>query len=450
MPSKSWHLDRRTYLKGTGTALALPLLDSMLPSRAFSAETSDTPRLPHRMCCVFFPFGVAMPKDSDDDRQWGWFPKGEGRDYEITEPLRPLESLRDQFTVLGGLSHPLGRKLGGHDTGDTFLTGSSLAGSQFTNSISLDQFAAQYIGKETRYDSLTLSSDGGVGEPTRSTTLSFSKDGRPIPALASPRQIFSRLFGKEEGGSARASRLRLENSASMLDLVLEHSRSLRANLGKRDQQKLDDYLASVRGVEKRVEQSQKWLDVPKADVDPASVDLAADPMAPKEYLRAMYDLMFLAFQTNTTRLATYMIGQVAGATTIANAFPASIGLAGNWHGLAHGAGKKGGREKLGRFDQFLAEQLAYFLKRLAETDEADGTLLDRTMVLYGSSNSRTHQNTNYPLILAGGRKLGIKHGQYLRFGAGTPLANLYVSMLDRLGVPVESFADSRGEMSEIL
>jgi hypothetical protein len=443
MSHKSWHIDRRTVLKGAGVALSLPLLEGML-----HAGAKTTAELPRRMCCIFFPFGVAMPKDDSEDRQWGWFPQGEGRDYQLTNPLKPLEGLRDDFTVLGGLSHPKGRSLGGHDTGDTFLTASNLAGAQFTNTVSLDQYAAEFLADKTRFDSLTLSSDGGVGEPTRSTTLSFSRDGRPIPALASPKQVFDRLFGKEEG--AEAGRRRLKNTASMLDLVLEHSRSLKARLGAQDQQKLDDYLASVRSVEQRVEQSQKWLDIPKPDVDPASVDLAADPKAPKEYLKAMYDLLFLAFQTDTTRLATYMLGQVAGATTIANAFPACIGLSGNWHGLAHGAGKKGGAEKLGRFDRFLAENLAYFLQRLADTREGDGTLLDRTLVFYGSSNSRTHQNRNYPLLLAGGRGLGLRHGQYLRFDEKTPLSNLFVTMLDRLALPVESFADSTGEMSELL
>lgn len=445
MSHKSWHIDRRTCLKGAGVALALPLLEGML-----QAGGKPAAELPRRMCCIFFPFGVAMPKDGSDDREWGWFPRGEGRDYELTNPLRPLEKLRGDVTVLGGLSHPKGRSLGGHDTGDTFLTASGLSGAQFTNSISIDQYAAQHMGRRTRFASLTLSSDGGVGEPTRSTTLSFSRDGRPVPALASPRQIFQRLFGKEEGEAAKASRQRLENSSSMLDLVLEHSRSLKLRLGVQDRQKLDDYLASVRALEQRVEQSQRWLDIPKPDVDPAAVDLAADPKAPKEYLRAMYDLLFLAFQTDTTRLATYMIGQVAGATTIANAFPACLGLSGNWHGLAHGAGKKGGPEKLGRFDQFLAENLAYFLQRLSDTREGDGTLLDRTLVFYGSSNSRTHLNRNYPLVLAGGRGLGVRHGQYLRFDEKTPLANLFVTMLDRLGVPVEAFADSTGEMSEVL
>ena len=309
--------------------------------------------------------------------------------------------------------------------------------------------AAAHIGQDTRFGSLVLSSDGGVGEPTRSTTLSFSTKGRPVPALAKPQQIFDRLFGKEEGSLAKDERAKLENAASMLDLVLEHSKSIKRRLGQLDRQKLDEYLASVRAVEQRVERSQKWLSIPKPNVDATSITLDASPKGPEDYIKALYDLMFLAFQTDTTRLATYMIGQVAGATTIANAFPACIGLNGNWHGLAHGAGKKGGAEKLGKFDQFLANQLAYFLTRLKETPEGDGNLLDRTMVLYGSSNSRTHQNRNYPLVLAGGSKLGLRHGQFLKLGEKMPLSNVFLTMLRRLNVPVESFGDSTGECSEL-
>ena len=443
MPGQSWKISRRTCLQGLGVSLALPLLDGMVHGAAPAGKR------PRRLCCVYFPFGVAMPKDGTPDRQWGWFPQGEGADYELTNPLKPLEPLRKQLTVLGGLSHPNGRKMGGHDTGDTFLTGARLTGSNFANTVSIDQYAAGHVGDQTRFPSLTLSSDGGVGEPTRSTTLSFTRSGRPVPALASPQQIFDRLFGKGDS-STKAQRRNLENSSSLLDLLLENSRSLKRRLGTRDRKKLDDYLASVRAVEKRVQQSQKWLNIPKPDIDPRSVNLDVDQKAPREYLKAMYDLMFLALQTDTTRMTTYMIGQVAGATTIANAFPACIGLKGNWHGLAHGAGKKGGAANLGRFDQFLAEQFGYFLGRLQSTREGDGTLLDHTIVLYGSSNSRTHQNRNYPLVVAGGSRLGLKHGHYRRFGADVPLSNLFVTMLDRLGIPVEQFADSTGEMSELL
>lgn len=441
---KSWHLERRMFLQGTGVALGLPLLECMLSA----SEKSRSP-LPARMCCVYFPFGVALPKENSDDAQWNWFPEGEGREFQFRSSLRGLKPLRDQVTVLGGMSHPNGRKLGGHDTGDTFLTAAALDGPQFRNTVSLDQLAAEHLGQHTRFPSLVLSSDGGVGEPTRSTTLSFSRKGRPIPALANPRQIFRRLFGKDEGGAGREQK-RLQDTASLLDLIREHSQSVKRRLGQQDRRKFEEYLSAVRSVEQRVERSQRWLSIPKPNVDPNSVaSLDASPKGPEEYLKTMYDLMFLAFQTDTTRLATYMIGQVAGATTIANAFPACIGLKGNWHGLAHGAGKKGGAERLGRFDQFLADQLAYFLRRLQQTSEGDGTLLDRTLVMYGSSNSRTHQNRNYPLVLAGGSKLGLRHGQYLKLGEQIPLSNVFLTLLHRLGVPAESFADSSGECTAI-
>jgi len=439
---KSWQLDRRTMLRGSATALALPWLEAMSWAAEKPAE------LPRRMCCVYFPFGVSLPPADHEHARWNWFPQGGGSDFQFTDTLQSLEPLRKQLTVLGGLSHPNGRKMGGHDTGDIFLTAAQYKGTSFTNSISLDQLIADRIGSQTRFPSLVMSSDGGVGEPTRSTTLSFSRQGRPIPALAGPQQIFARMFGRDDT-STTVARQRLENTGSMLDALLDHSRSVKRRLGKLDRQKFDEYLDSVRSIEQKVERSQHWLDIPKPDVDPTSVALDSSPEGPVDYIRAMFDLIYLAFQTDSTRVATYMLGQVAGATTVANTFPACIGLEGNWHGLAHGAGKKGGYEKLGRFDQFLAEQLAYFLQRLADTPEGDGTLLDRTLVLYGSSNSRTHQNHNYPLVLAGGNRLGMRHGRYLTFDDKTPLSNLFVTMLDALDTPTESFVDSTGRLSEL-
>jgi hypothetical protein len=441
MSKKSWQLSRRTFLQGSGVAMALPFLDSM-------ADADDAQELPRRFCSVYFPFGVSLPPEKHEHAEWNWFPEGGGKDFRFRNVLRSLEPLKENVTVLGGISHPSGHKMGGHDTGDIFLTGASFHGRDFSNSISLDQFAALEIGNQTRFPSLVLSSDGGVGEPTRSTTLSFSREGRPVPALASPRQIFSRLFGDGDNDT-EAEQRQLENSGSILDLVMEHARSLKNRLGRQDQNKFDEYLSSVRDIERRVQRSQHWLDIPKPEVAPGAVNIEVSQDAPREYLQSMYDLMFLAFQTDSTRLATYMIGQVAGATTIANAFPACIGLQGNWHGLAHGAGKKGGYERLGRFDQFLVEQLASFLKKLASTSEGDGTLLDRTIVLYGSSNSRTHNNRNYPLVLAGGKGLGLKHGQYLRYKDNLPLANLFVTILHRLGIESPSFADSSGELTDV-
>ena len=444
MAHKSWHLDRRTFLRGSGVCLALPWMESM------AVGANALASLPKRFCAVYWPFGVvAAPKE--DEQKWGWFPTGSGREFQFTNVLESMEPLRQDVTVIGGISHPNGWSMGGHDTGDIFLTGAKLETGSFTNTISLDQLAAERIGRDTRFSSLTLSSDGGIGEPTRSMTLAFSREGRPIPALSSPRQIYDRLFGQEKEANAQKQRRRLKNAASILDRVLDHSKSLNRRLGKEDQQKLDEYLSSVGEVEKRIDRAESWLEIPKPNIDEQSLDVEATQEGPKEYIKAIYDLMSLAFRTDSTRVATYMIGQVAGATTIANAFPACLGLPGNWHGLAHGAGKKGGAENLGRFDQFLAENHARFLQSLADAKEGDGSVLDRTLVLYGSSNSRTHNNHNYPLLLAGGKGLGVRHGQYLRYNEKEMrLSNLYLTMLDRLGIPSQKFADSTGEFTDIL
>ena len=432
-------LTRRTLLQGTGAALSLPFLDSL-------SIASDAKSLPRRMAFIYFPFGIALPDEKHPQAEWNWYPRGEGKNYRFTNVLKSMEPLREEVTIIHGLSHPKCRKLGGHDTGDTFLTGHFLEPPTYSNAISADQLAAQFIGNQTRFPSLTLSCDGGVGEPTRCTTISFSNTGRPVPALANPKQIFAKLFGQTSDD--QLSKQRIHSTQSLLDLVLGNSKSLRNQLAQHDKAKFDQYLDSVRDIEKRVEQSQKWLDIPKPRVEEKTLDLSATPEGPKEYIKVMYDLLYLAFQTDSTRLATFMLGQVAGATTIANSFPTVVGQNGNWHGLAHGAGKK--PEALGKFDQFLAEQLAYFLTRLQNTKEGDGTLLDRTMVLYGSSNSKTHNNNNYPLLMAGGKKLGIQHGNFLHYDAKTPFANLFVTMFDRMNLPVENFADSTGGLNELL
>ena len=438
---KPWHLNRRTFLHGTGVSLALPWLECM-------SQADDAVSVPARLASIYFPFGVSLPNDKSKHADWNWFPKREENTFQYRNSLKSFEPLREQVTVLGGLSHPAGRKMGGHDTGDIFLTGANFAGSTYRNSISLDQYIASHVGAQTRFGSLVLSSDGGVGEPSRSTTLSFTAQGRPIPAISNPRQIFDRLFGDGDASSKNQKRL-LENTGSMLDQVLENSRSMKSRLGKQDQRKLDEYLSSIRDIEQRVNRSQAWLDIPKPVVAQDATNLTADQSSPVEYMQAMYDLIFLAFQTDSTRLATYMLGQVAGATTIANAFPACLGLPGNWHGLAHGQGKNDGAKSLGRFDQLLAQQVSRFITRLHETPEGDGSMLDNTLVFYGSSNSKTHNNNNYPLVLAGGRNLGFKHNQFLQLDAKTPLANVFVTILDRMNIPQDGFADSTGELSSL-
>ncbi|MEQ8785437.1 MAG: DUF1552 domain-containing protein [Pirellulaceae bacterium] len=449
MAQKSWHLDRRTFLMGTGVSLGLPWLQCMAADAAKSGEKAEPPR---RMCAMYFGFGVGLPKEGGEQAQWRWFPDGEGRDYQFTETLKPLDPHRENLTVLGGLSHPNGRKMGGHDTGDTFLTGAFMHNKFLRNTVSVDQIAAEACGDRTRFSSLVLSTDGGVGEPTRSSTLSYNDKGRPLPALNQPQQIFDRFFGAGDAKSI-AERRRLKSASGMLDRVLEDSRSLRRRLGTQDQEKLDEYLASLRQIEQGVERSQRWLNIPRPELRDEERDLLqldADDQAPKMFIRTMYDLIYLAFRTDSTRVATYQITNMADASSRAGKFPQLEGFKNSLHTLAHGWNKPGGAEQLGQWDRFMAEQLAYFLDRLAAAEEQHGSVLDNSLVLYGSSNSTTHNNNNYPLVLAGGRGLGLQHGRYLKFGAETPLANLFVTMLDRLGVERPAFADSTGEMSELL
>lgn len=435
--SKSWHINRRTALQAAGVSLALPWLEAMgAPTAAV------TKKLPRRMCAVMFPFGIAMPKDNAEDRVWGWFPTGSGKEYQLSNVLKPLEPLMDDVSIFEGLSHPRCRAMNGHDTGDTFLTGNNLAPVTYQNTISLDQLVAKQIGQETRLPSLTLSTDGGVGPRTRTTTLSYTEKGQPIPALSDPKQIFDRLFG--QSANSKQDRRQLESAASILDLVRDQSKSLQRKLGVADRRKLSEYETSIRQVEKNLDRSRSWLDVPLPEVDKDSLALEADENAPKDYLKTIYDLQFLAFQTDLTRVSTYQIGSYGPSR--ARKFPGVLGLKADWHGLAHGANKKGGAESLGRFDQFLTENLARFLTRLKETPEGDGNLLDRTLVLYGSSNSRTHQNRNYPLLLAGGGKLGLKHNQFLKFTEKTPMSNVFLSMLHALGVEADQFVDSTGTL----
>ncbi|MDA0812947.1 MAG: DUF1552 domain-containing protein [Verrucomicrobia bacterium] len=441
MNRKPWHLHRRTFLRGVGATLALPFLECM------GASAKSLPR-PKRFCTIYFPYGVSM-QDKGEDAEWSWFPKGEGRDYKLNNSLQCFEPLREQLSILGGLSHPNGRKIGGHDSADIFLTAAELKGGQLKNSMSLDQLLAEKLGEDTRFRSLSLSVDGGVGEATRSSTLSFSRTGQPVPAMHQPRLVYNRLFGVEADPLAQQ-RQKLQNSGSMLDLVLEHSKSVRRQLGKQDQEKLDEYLQSVRQIEERVERSEKWLDVPKPQVNSDQLHLDANDETPGELIKTMLDLMYLAYQTDSTRFITYQMGNMNGATSIATKFPQLLGFGKNQHTLAHEWNKKGGAEALGKWDRFRAEQVAYFLERLKSSPEGDGNLLDHTVVLYGSSNSNTHNNRNYPLVLAGGEKLGFKHGQFHKFREEVPLSNLFVTMMNRLGMPAPSFVDSTGELTEVV
>lgn len=389
-------ISRRTIIKGAGVSLALPWMEAM--------QAASIP-VAKRFCAIQFPFGVAMPTDQAPDRCWGWFPLGKGgEDFVLTKPLAPLESVIDRASIFSGLSHPLCRSLDGHDSGDSFLTATPLKQGTFKNSISLDQLIADRIGHQSRFRSMTLSTDGGVGPKTRTTTLSYDAEGQAIPALSEPKVIFEQMFGRKA------------DSGSVLDAVGEQTKTLQKNLGRNDRLKLEEFQASVREVEQRVADAHK---------------------GPEAYLTAMYDLMFLALQTDATRVITYQIGSMGPSR--ARAFPLAMGFKQGWHELAHFASA----EAQGRFDQFLTAQLARFLGRLRETQEGAGSLLDHTQILYGSTNSETHVNRNYPLVLAGGSH---EHGQFHRLSESIPLSNLFVSILNEMGITDRQFADSTGRL----
>lgn len=431
MSEKSWNISRRRMLQGTGTALALPLLEGML----YGAQKETANNAPKRMCSLYFPYGVQTKGE------YAWFPEGEGRNFTHSKPLECLRKHQDHVTIFGGLSHPNARRMNGHTTADNFLTGSYIKPDGSGQTVSLDTYASLHIGKDTRYPSLVLSTDEGIGEVGRRNTVSTTVKGRTIPPMVSTLKIYNHLFDKIPASAQET----LNRKKSLLDALLEDSKSLKRSLGKRDQEKLDEYMSSVRDSEKKAVRAEQWLNTPKPRVDPDSLALEATPAeSPEDYLKCMFDLMFLALQTDSTRLITYSIGNMRAGGSRASGFPSAITGEGNavHHKLAHG-------NRTGKYDAFLAGQLSYFIERLKNAQEGGRSLLDNTMVLFGSSNSKTHVNRNYPLVLAGGNGLGLKHGQYLKYKESVPLANLHLTMLHSLGVPAKSFADSTGTLSEL-
>lgn len=458
MASPEFQQSRRLILRAAGVAIALPALPSLrqmpyLHAAAGEAnDESDGSRdLPKRFCCIFFPNGVSLPpEDHPSHQDWHWFPHTTGANYKLTLPLQPLADLRQDFSVLSGLSHPAMRATLAHVTADSFLTGAD-SSVEYTNSISVDQLYASKVGAQTRFPSLALSSDGGVGTPGRTKTLSFTASGRPVPSLSNPRQIFGRLFGVQNR-SVEQQRRDFGRNRSILDNVLDETRSIHRGISPADRRRLDEYTSSVREIEQRLERADQWLDVQRPQPDPKQFDLNVTARDHAEdYIRSILDLMIVAMLTDSTRAITYQITS-EDAKGIGDRFPNSIGLP-NHHSLSHGIGKEDGYEKWGRYDQFLCAQLAYFLTRLKSTEDPfqEGSLLDNTLTFYGCSTSRTHQAVNYPLILAGGARMGFRHGRHRRFNEESQrLANLYVTLLQQLGLETDKFADSTTSLSELL
>ncbi len=459
MARPSWHLDRRTFLRGTGLSLALPWLEAMAKAEA-PAER------PKRFCAFFFGNGVAIPNDksseyqfeddkssdsksdhksSGTDEGWSWFPRTGGSDYELSKPLEPLAAFKSDMSIFGGMSHPASRLLVGHNTVDVWLSGADIRVS-LENSISLDQLIARHTGAHTRIPSLVLSSNGGIGTKSRSTTISFDAQGRAVPAESNPRRLFERLFEPPASGDRAAREQALASRRRRVDFLVEDSRSLRNNLGRPDQRRLDEFLESLNEIETRLARAQDWLGQALPQVDREAINLDVSPDGPTDYIRTMFNLIVLALETDTTRVAAYQICAEDG-VGICDKFPTILGIGNRGHHqLTHTDGKR----EWSQYDRYLAEQFAYFLERLASLREGESRLLDNTMALFGSATSTTHNARNYPTILAGGTNLGLRHGQFFKHETERPLGDLYVTMLKRYGINPGSFAENAGEFSEIL
>ncbi|XZE45117.1 DUF1552 domain-containing protein [Pirellulaceae bacterium SH467] len=437
-------LNRRHILRGAGVALALPYLDAMSPSAvstATAAESKFRPRaestiVQPRVLFCYVPNGVNILE---------WQPKEVGENYALSPTLKVLESIRDDFTVVSGLGHP--RCTGGHSGADTWLTGAdlrSVPGKDYANSLSVDQLIAESLGTETRFPSQQWSDQSGTGSAGHSHTLSFDRNGTPLPAEDSPKRIFERLFVPESAGDREATLRRYAERRSVLDNVLEESKRLARRIGKEDQRKLDEYLGSVRSTEQRIERLESWIDRPKPTVDPTLLQLAMQPHNAHDrpmWIDVMLELAYLSFITDSTRVISFEWSREAG----------GFGGGGeNHHELSHHGGDPGMLEKLATIDRFHLERLKRFLAFLRQTRESDGSMLDRTVVVFGSGMNSgeggDHSPKNLPLLVVGGSKLGLRHNRHIHFETekSPPLSNLLLELTQRIGIETDSFSDATG------
>ncbi|MGI8980652.1 MAG: DUF1552 domain-containing protein [Pirellulaceae bacterium] len=414
------NLHRRTFLRGAGVALALPLFDALVPRKARAAEAA----VPRRMVCINTPLGLHPAN---------FFPRNTGRDYELSPYLEVVKDFRDDFTVISGLSHPdIGPS---HDSNQSFLTAAphpeQRAG--FKNSISLDQFAADHLFGQTRFATLTLSCEG--------TGLSWTKSGAPVPTEDWPSSVFAKLFLEGNPDELQAQARRLADGQSVLDAVRGQAKKMEKALGAGDREKLDEYFTSVRELEQRLAQAEAWSKKPKPKVEakpPVNAQNSADLIGKT---RLWFDLIHLALQTDSTRLVTL---QLLGTSSV----PPIQGVNQGHHDLSHHGQEPSKIAQLKILEIEKMKTLHTFLTQLKGTKEEGENLLDRTTVFFSSNlaDASKHSVKNMPVLLAGG---GYRHGQHLAFDENNhpPLCNLFVSMLQRMGIEADKFGSSTGTLT---
>ena len=432
------HLSRRTFLRGAGVTLALPLLESMIPAATLLGQTAAKPRT--RLGAIYFPHGAIMPQ---------WTPAAEGAGFELTPILQPLKPFYNQITVISDLRHAnaygSGATANHNRSAAAYLSGAfAETGAQPSLSITVDQIAAQKIGQDTPLPSVELT----IVEPSLNCgdglccsyrdTISWQGPHAPLPMQNNPQVVFERLFG--DGNTAEQRKTRRAQSISLLDSVVGEASALQRKLPASDRTRLDQYLSDVREIERRVQKAGQQL----SDDLPVPAAPTGVPRDVEEHIKLMYDLQVLAWQAEITRVSTFlMCKELSGQT-----YPKS-GIRDAFHTLSHHSNVKENIDRFTVLNTYHVGLFAYFLEKLRATPDGDGTLLDHSLVLYGSgmSDGNQHNHTDLPVVLAGGASGRLKGGRHLRHPKNTPMANLLVAMLDTLGIPTDKFGDSNGEVS---
>ena len=440
------YLPRRTVLRGLGAAIALPLLDGMVPALTAQRRTAAAPV--RRFGVFYVPNGMSMPY---------WFPQEEGPLAALPPTLQSLSAFKDRVLLCGGLDDESANLVkGGGDharSAGTFLTCVPFkitSGADVFAAVSMDQIAARELSKETQLASLELgiesnamvgNCDGGAS-CAYTNTIAWRTPTTPLPIENDPRAVFERLFGTTGSTDPEARMERLRRDRSILDAVGGELKGLELILGPGDQIKLDEYLDALRDIERRIQmaEQQSTRELPVVD-QPVGV-----PSDYAEHAKLMMDLLALAYQTDLTRISSFMLArEVSG-----RAYP-EIGVSDSHHPLSHHQDEPAKLERLHKINEYHFQQFAYLVEKLAALPEADGTMLDSTLFLYGTgiSDSNTHFHDDLPIALVGGKATGIQGGRYVRYADDTPLANLYMTILDKLGVPVDSFGDSNGHLERL-
>ena len=440
------YLPRRAVLRGLGAAIALPLLDGMVPALTAQRRTAAAPV--RRFGVFYVPNGMSMPY---------WFPKEEGTLAELPPTLQSLSAFKDRVLLCGGLDDESANLVkGGGDharSAGTFLTCVPFkitSGADVFAAVSMDQIAARELSKETQLASLELgiesnamvgNCDGGAS-CAYTNTIAWRTPTTPLPIENDPRAVFERLFGTTGSTDPEVRMERLRRDRSILDAVGGELKGLELILGPGDQIKLDEYLDALRDIERRIQmaEQQSTRELPIVD-QPVGV-----PSDYEEHAKLMMDLLTLAYQTDLTRISSFMLArEVSG-----RAYP-EIGVSDSHHPLSHHQDEPAKLERLHKINEYHFRQFAYLVEKLAALPEADGTMLDSTLFLYGTgiSDSNTHFHDDLPIALIGGKATGIKGGRYIRYADDTPLANLHMTILDKLGVPVDAFGDSNGHLERL-